>query len=1016
MADVVGRSLSAQQSLAGTKLAAANGAEGDQFGYPLAASGNVLAVGAANATIEGRRAAGAVYVFLRDAPAGPWVERRRLAPEGDFHSSEMCIAIDGDTLVVGAPYTTLATFQEGAVYIFERNAGGDDNWGEVARLTDPGAGAGGHFGSAIAIENGLLVVGASAAGQHHGRVQIFERDRGGAGNWGLVTTLSHAAAQDAAFVRAFGSAVALDGDLLLIGAEDTDVSYLNMADGAACLFQRDEANRDQWSYVTRLISPGADRCVGGRKLSDFWATASAEESAEAKRCALGDSRTANDDFGCAVLLQGDLAVIGARFSEGQDGSYSVGAAHVFRRDGSGSGQWLHAATLTPGETTGFAYFGTALALAGDTLVVGAPGTNAGQGKAYVFERNAGGPDGWGETRQLLPGDGPGNADFGSAAALDGESIVVGAMGDSDWRGAVYIFAPPVSQEPPTPACQPTGELANGVVIQGANGVLLGALEASLGSGQPLSIWIHEVEAPAQALWPGVTPVGLFYNIGAVTTTAAGEQPFGIALPVPGGADTAHLGIALFDALKSLVEEPGADDEWLIIPGCYDSESRLVSFALPYLFNRGSTVVLVEGPNLQPLPLPSDETSGAFPQVRSLTTENPEFRVECGEGFTSDDPCLPEDKAAFERRLQDAYDKFAGLGYDSPALTRDIIKVNVLGITILKLKSHRYIGNLLFPSPDDAGTVKAATYRHTGHIEFYYRKRVGDDDYERILNATVRHEMFHAFQYGFEAVKADWQKLANTEDPHGKAIAREDFDWIIEGTAAAAQDSGETMSRCSALPLPLHPIDVGLTASHKATDPDPYDPMEYRAQDFWVYFGRKKNLGLSYLKPLFALGASPAAVDMFFITGHGTTLGAEYWAWVKNQAIEKTIDFDGILKNPGQIDTEITGWPRELLYPQADSEPSVHGTLGRLTSTVVRITFSAGADGETGYAVTVKVSDAGGLAYRIYREGETDFADVKDNLARDFEAGTASFIVYVLLSNMHYTPDTSLSYRVSVVRS
>lgn len=181
----------APESLVETKLVASDGAESDQFGFPLAIGGNVLVIGAPNSTIDGRQGAGAVYIFLRDSPLDPWVEHKRLVPnDGDFKSSEMCIAIDGETLVVGAPYNTLDKFQEGAVYIFERNAGGDDNWAQVAKLTNLSVGFGGHFGSSIAIQGDLLAVGASASNQHHGQVQIFERDRGGAGNWGLITTLS----------------------------------------------------------------------------------------------------------------------------------------------------------------------------------------------------------------------------------------------------------------------------------------------------------------------------------------------------------------------------------------------------------------------------------------------------------------------------------------------------------------------------------------------------------------------------------------------------------------------------------------------------------------------------------------------------------------------------------------------------------------------------------------------------------------------------------------------------------
>ena len=49
---------------------------------------------------------------------------------------------------------------------------------------------------------------------------------------------------------------------------------------------------------------------------------------------------------------------------------------------------------------------------------------------------------------------------------------------------------------------------------------------------------------------------------------------------------------------------------------------------------------------------------------------------------------------------------------------------------------------------------------------------------------------------------------------------------------------------------------------------------------------KNSLGLDYLKPLFERGGTTEAAAQFFAEVHGTTLGAEYWGWVKNQAIEK----------------------------------------------------------------------------------------------------------------------------------
>jgi hypothetical protein len=319
--------------------------------------------------------------------------------------------------------------------------------------------------------------------------------------------------------------------------------------------------------------------------------------------------------------------------------------------------------------------------------------DARQGRVFVYERNAGGPDQWGETGQLAPSDSLSNADFGKAVTIDGAATIASAMGDSNWRGAVYVFAPPVPPEPPSPAYQPTGELANGGVVDGVNGVLLGALEASL--SQPVAVWIQEVEAPAQALWPQAAPVGLFYNIGAVTATAAAEaQPFGLALPVPDDADTTHLAIALLGPLHGLHDNSSTDDEWLPVSGCYDAENRLFSIALPYLLIEGSTVVLVEDPDLAPLSLSSAEASDTSPQFRSVTAREPRFSVSC-DSFPGPGQCLREDEQAFEQRLQDAYDKFSGLGYSDPALSPHIMKVNILGTTVFTLiNNHRYAGNLL----------------------------------------------------------------------------------------------------------------------------------------------------------------------------------------------------------------------------------------------------------------------------------------------------------------------------------
>lgn len=100
---------------------------------------------------------------------------------------------------------------------------------------------------------------------------------------------------------------------------------------------------------------------------------------------------------------------------------------------------------------------------------------------------------------------------------------------------------------------------------------------------------------------------------------------------------------------------------------------------------------------------------------------------------------------------------------------------------------------------------------------------------------------------------------------------------------------------------LHPVNRSLLASGRTTAAE-WDTIAYQAQDFWVYFANKQvpELGLGYLQPLFARGACTQAAVDFFAQDMKTSLGAEYWSWAKNQAIEKIFTLGGALTDPGHI--------------------------------------------------------------------------------------------------------------------
>src|SRR5258708_16881185 len=85
--------------------------------------------------------------------------------------------MEAETVVGGAWVKNSNT---GAGYIFERNQGGAENWGQVQKLTASDAAANDYFGYSVAINADTVVVGAYSKGAAY----IFERNQGGAEHWG----------------------------------------------------------------------------------------------------------------------------------------------------------------------------------------------------------------------------------------------------------------------------------------------------------------------------------------------------------------------------------------------------------------------------------------------------------------------------------------------------------------------------------------------------------------------------------------------------------------------------------------------------------------------------------------------------------------------------------------------------------------------------------------------------------------------------------------------------------------
>jgi hypothetical protein len=141
-------------------LLASDGAAGDNFGNSVDFKGNTMVIGAYGDDDKGADA-GAAYVFMRDAN-GAWSQQQKLTASdggpGD-HFSEHAVAVEGDTIVVGADEWDLQPSGDnaGAAYIFTRNAA---IWAQKAALYGKAAD---NFGISVDLSGDTFLVGARAA-------------------------------------------------------------------------------------------------------------------------------------------------------------------------------------------------------------------------------------------------------------------------------------------------------------------------------------------------------------------------------------------------------------------------------------------------------------------------------------------------------------------------------------------------------------------------------------------------------------------------------------------------------------------------------------------------------------------------------------------------------------------------------------------------------------------------------------------------------------------------------------
>ena len=333
--------------------------------------------------------------------------------EGDIYG--ISVDLEGDTAVVGATLNDSEFEDAGAAFIHQQNVGGLDNWGFVKMVTMPGADEDDQFGQVVALSGDTLAVGAPGddlgAFGNVGTVHLYYRDQGGPDIWGFVRTIAPLPVDYEG--DKFGNIFDLCGDTLIVGVPTWE-SGSPCDIGTALVYYRDEGGPDNWGFVRQIFTPPPAFC--------------------------------GYLFGSAVKIDGDLAFIGAR---GADGNVAgSGAVYIHSRNQGGENNWGLVKKIYASDGQDGDRFGRSIGKLGDTLVVGAPKSVVEEsGVAYVFDRNEGDPDNWGQVAKLSACDEAPGDFFGLHVAVGTDHAYIAAHTNDDacpgndfcFSGNVYIF-------------------------------------------------------------------------------------------------------------------------------------------------------------------------------------------------------------------------------------------------------------------------------------------------------------------------------------------------------------------------------------------------------------------------------------------------------------------------------------------------------------------------------------------------------------------------------------------------
>ncbi len=517
---------------------------GDRFGRAADISGSYVVVGA-NLNDTGASDSGSAYVYEVSSatPTVPLVTLNNPTPaSGDWFGR--AVAVDGTRVVIAAALDNTGASDAGSAYVYDLTSGTPAL--PVATLNNPTPAVNDQFGGSLTISGTRVVVGAyldDTGATDAGSAYVYDVSSG-------TPTMPVATLNNPGLLPGdnFGYAVAVSGNLMVVGAYLLDMSGANQS-GSAYVYDLGSGTPTVPIFTFNNPSPATNdgfgnsvsisglRVVVGAFGDDTGATDAG--SAYVYDLSSGTPMVpfltlanpgpgAGGNFGFSVAISGSRVVVGAYLDD--TGATNAGSAYVY--DLSSVTPTVPVATLNNPSPAANDYFGGSTSISGMRVVVGSQGDDAGAGdagSAYVYDLSSGTPT---MPVATLNNPDPAAGDwFGLSVAVSGTRVVVGALYDNTGAtdaGSAYVYdlsggtptVPVASLNNPSPTVN--DQFGRSVAVSGTR-VVVSAYNDDSGATDAGSAYVYETSSATPTV-----PVATLAN-----PTPEASDRFGLLVAIDG---------------------------------------------------------------------------------------------------------------------------------------------------------------------------------------------------------------------------------------------------------------------------------------------------------------------------------------------------------------------------------------------------------------------------------------------------------------------------------------------------